>query len=186
VHAAPDARRAAAGSGGGGAEAAAQALNFGGAELARAADGSAPLGRSPQQRGFIPANHLLNFQYDSRAAVRVLRASDCLLGLSCPDQSPLVLIDVGSQSQAYVAPVTAHHQQGVSVNAVQPTHGSCASRSRHCAARPVPCRRRPCWGAHGGRGCARRAGRPRRRRRRGARAARRWRATCGAGRPTPT
>ena len=35
---------------------------------ARGGEG-APLGRSPQRGAFLPANHLLNFQYDSRAAV---------------------------------------------------------------------------------------------------------------------
>ena len=41
----------------------------GGHAAARAAGDAAPLGRSPQRGIFVPANHLLNFQYDSRAAV---------------------------------------------------------------------------------------------------------------------
>lgn len=77
----PDARRTpgvAGGGGGGGTgsgssviggEGGVSASAEGGYAAARAAGDAAPLGRSPQRGIFVPANHLLNFQYDSRAAV---------------------------------------------------------------------------------------------------------------------
>ena len=77
----PDARRTPSGAGGGGGggtgngsagmggEGGVSASAEGGYAAARAAGDAAPLGRSPQRGIFVPANHLLNFQYDSRAAV---------------------------------------------------------------------------------------------------------------------
>ncbi|KAK9840636.1 hypothetical protein WJX81_005957 [Elliptochloris bilobata] len=68
----PDARRASSGSAGGGGAGGAEdgSGGLGPADGGPAARGgeAAPLGRSPQRSAFIPANHLLNFQYDSRAA----------------------------------------------------------------------------------------------------------------------
>lgn len=65
-------RAASGGFGGGGGAAGEERASLGLADdrgfVARGGEG-APLGRSPQRGAFVPANHLLNFQYDSRAAV---------------------------------------------------------------------------------------------------------------------
>ena len=74
-------RAASAGVGGGGGAAGEERASLGPADdrglAARGGEG-APLGRSPQRGAFVPANHLLNFQYDLRTAVGALTLFDPL------------------------------------------------------------------------------------------------------------